>query len=222
MESLISVKNLGLKSLLAIVLAIIVLSEDVKAQTSVPQPFFVELVPVGEVDSELLRWLANNLSRAFGIRVVVGAIALVPEELYNIRRKQYDADRLASTLVGRLKGNVWRAIGVINLDLYAQAMDFVFGSANPGHGVAIISLKRLDDTFYGLPQDQMRFLSRAIKEGVRFLGLSMGMRPLDDPQCIMSPSRSIEDIDRKIPGFCPPSQEDIGKILKRLGQMPDK
>jgi archaemetzincin len=222
LENLISVKNLGLKRLLGIVLAIIVFSGGAKAQTSAPQPFFVELVPVGEVDSELLRWLANNLTRAFGIRVAVGALAPLPEELYNIRRKQYDADRLVSTLVSRLKGNVWRAMGVVNEDLYAEPMDFVFGSANPGLGVAIISLKRLDDTYYGLPENQMRFRSRAIKEAVRFLGLSMRMRPLDDPQCIMSPSRSIEDIDRKIPGFCPVSQKDLEKIVKHLGQVPNK
>lgn len=194
-------------------------SSDTNAQTPVSPPVSIELVPMGDVDSSLIRWMARNLTRVYGIRVVVGQPALLPKEVYNSRRKQYDADRLASLLVKRLKGMVWRVLGAVNQDLYAEHLDFVFGSANPALGVAIVSLTRLDDIYYGLPPNQVRFRSRAIKESVRFLGLSMGMKPLDDPQCIMSPSRRIEDIDRKIPRFCPPSREHLQRALKALRRM---
>jgi len=213
------IKRLGCKKLLGIILAALLLSADAKAQTPAPLPFLIELAPLGDVDSSLLSWLTYNLTRAFGIRVVRGAPVILPKEIYNPRRKQYNADRLASTLTSRLKGNVWRVLGVVNKDLYSESKDFVFGSANPALGVAIVSLIRLYDTYYGLPPNQVRFRSRAIKESVRFLGLSMGMRPLDDPQCIMSPSHKIEDIDRKLPSFCPPSKAHLEKALKVLRRM---
>ena len=82
-------------------------------------------------------------------------------------------------------------------------LNFVFGEADTLNGVALISLRRLREGFYGLPEDEGLLVERAIKEAVHELGHTYGLPHCGDPSCVMRFSNSLKDTDRKGRAFCP-------------------
>ena len=101
---------------------------------------------------------------------------------------------------------------VSDVDLYVPGLNFVFGEADILKGIAIISLARLREEFYGLPSNEDLFKERALKEAVHELGHLYGLRHCTDPDCVMNFSNTLYDTDRKSCKFCFRHRE---AILKR-------
>jgi archaemetzincin len=95
-----------------------------------------------------------------------------------------------------------KTLGVIDLDLYVPGLNFVFGEADPGSGVCVISLTRLRQEFYGRAPDEELFLKRAVKEAVHELGHLYGLPHCTDRRCVMYFSNSLPDTDKKTRRFC--------------------
>ncbi len=87
-------------------------------------------------------------------------------------------------------------LAVTELDLYAEPLNFVFGQAEMGGRVAVISLHRLRS------DDRSLFLSRTLKEALHELGHNTGLQHCPDEDCVMHFSNSLGDTDRKGPGLC--------------------
>jgi archaemetzincin len=95
-----------------------------------------------------------------------------------------------------------RVVGIADVDLYAPRLNFVFGEADVLSGIAVVSLCRLKQEYYGLPPDKALFIKRATKEIVHELGHSFGLRHCPDAKCIMHFSNSLADTDYKEVNFC--------------------
>jgi archaemetzincin len=93
-------------------------------------------------------------------------------------------------------------LGVTNKDLYAEPLNFVFGQASLNGRIAIVSVCRLDPTFYGQPADKDLFTQRAVKEAVHEVGHMLGFRHCADPVCVMHFSNSINEVDSKSAKLC--------------------
>lgn len=161
----------------------------------------ISLKPLGEIDQGVLEELKGKLGKAFGCPVKIEPQTTELARAYNSSRKQYLSTTLLSTIGASEKGE--KALGIVDVDLYVPGLNFVFGEADMGSGVAIISLFRLRQEHYALPPDKKLFLERAIKEAIHELGHTYGLGHCGDGMCIMYFSNTLTDTDRKQAAFCP-------------------
>ncbi len=152
----------------------------------------VSILPVGEVEEEILQELSEGL-RGGGLRVTLLPSQKVPSKALNRRRKQYRGSAFLE-MAGRYDGK--HVLVVTDVDLYAEPLNFVFGQAEMGGRAAVISLHRLRSADRGL------FLLRVMKEALHELGHNNDLSHCTDDRCVMRFSNTLEDTDRKGPGFC--------------------
>lgn len=185
--------------------------EEDKEIEKMTQAETICLLPVGEVKEDVLTFLQSELKRIFQKEVKVAEGVEHPDYAYNPEREQY----LSSEIVDRIKKEKSkyrdRILGVVDIDLYVPALNFVFGQADFFDKVAVISLVRLTQEYYGLPKDDKLFQDRALKEAVHELGHTYGLRHCPDPKCVMHFSNSLKDTDIKSHNFCPECQSQLNQ-----------
>jgi archaemetzincin len=162
----------------------------------------IVLKPVGDIDKELLEKLKKRLNQTFGCPVEIAPDDFNLEKAYDAGRKQYLATKLLSQLKksGRAKGD--KVLSIVDVDLYAPGLNFIFGQADIAAGTAVISLSRLRQEYYGSAPDGELFLERTVKEAVHELGHTFGLGHCPEPKCVMHFSNSLADTDWKQAAFC--------------------
>jgi len=126
----------------------------------------------------------------------------MPPRAFDSRRRQYLSNLLLEELDSGSPAPADRVLGVTDADLYAPGLNFVFGQADMGKGVAVISLARLRQEYYDLPSDEALFRDRALKEAVHEIGHTLGLRHCANRRCVMHFSNSLPDTDFKQAAFC--------------------
>jgi archaemetzincin len=168
------------------------------------------LVPVGEIDKKVIERLQSDLGKIFNKQVEAGQGMPHPDYAYNKKRNQYLSTAILKTLMEQKEYMAYgKVLGVVDQDLYVPELNFVFGEA--GQKAAVISLTRLRQEFYRLPQDQNLFYKRALTEAVHELGHTYGLGHCRNPQCVMFFSNSLMDTDRKGPEFCSECNRKISR-----------
>jgi archaemetzincin len=166
------------------------------------------VVPIGSIDKGIIETVKDYLGRVFRTEVLVHKGLPAPEYAFNPERKQYSSSAILRWL-GQQKEyrDHDKVLGVVDLDLYVPDLNFVFGQA--GERVAIFSLARLRQAFYGLPEDKRLFHKRALTEAIHELGHSYGLGHCSTHECVMFFSNSIRDTDRKGIEFCPQCEAEL-------------
>jgi archaemetzincin len=162
----------------------------------------LHLLPIGSPDPQLLEWLAQELREKFRLPAEVLASALDPEFALHAERQQYHSSEILAAMQRYATSGTWRVLGVTQLDLYIPILTFVFGEAQMGGPAAIVSYRRLQQEFYGLPKDMDLLANRLLVESVHELGHTLRLTHCHDYQCAMAPSHAVEWIDIKDSGFC--------------------
>lgn len=176
----------------------------------------IYLIPVGEIEEWILDALDGHLEMTFRREVEKGEGRKLPQEAYNTRRRQYSSSFIMNKLRQTLEPTKQQKIlAIADVDLYVEGLNFVFGEAELGGHLAIISLARLHQSFYGFPEDKVLFLERAKKESVHELGHTFGLRHCPDSECVMHFSNSLRDTDKKRASFCARCQVLLKKSMAR-------
>ena len=168
------------------------------------------LIPITGIDPQILEYLQLNLRNIFQVEVHIGESIPIPSFAYNGSRGQYNSTLILQR-TSKPKGYD-KVLLIADFGLYTEGLNFVFGEADILKGIAIISLARLREEFYGLPSNEDLFKERALKEAVHELGHLYGLRHCTDPDCVMNFSNTLYDTDRKSCKFCFRHRE---AILKR-------
>jgi archaemetzincin len=162
----------------------------------------LQLLPIGLVDPQLLEWLGQALYDKFRMRAEILSPALDPSFALHAERQQYHSSEILAAMQRYIGGSTWRLLGITQLDLYIPILTFVFGEAQLGGTSAVVSYHRLQQEFYGLPQDRDLLANRLLIESVHELGHTLRLTHCHDYQCAMAPSHAVEWIDIKDSGFC--------------------
>lgn len=168
------------------------------------------LVPIGDVNEAHLEVLKPSLEEIFGQEVQIGSRITIPDRSFYSERNQYLAFPILSVL-SPPKSEA-RVLGVADVDVFAPGLNFVFGQADIADERALISLHRLRQEFYGLPEDENLFSDRARKEAVHELGHTYGLGHCPNSKCVMHFSNSLADTDLKGWNFCPTCQRKLSNV----------
>lgn len=160
----------------------------------------LKIIPFGEVPEEILKTVSEELRYSFKVLCDISEPLGLPKEYYNPFRHQYLASKVLDFLSDRFKGKI---LAITDEDLYAEDLNFVFGQAELPGRVAIISIARLNPTFYRQLENKNLLLQRAVKEAVHEVGHSLfALRHCNNSKCVMSFSNTIFDVDRKSKEVC--------------------
>ncbi len=156
----------------------------------------IVVMTVGQVGFKNLDALIRDLSEALGKRIFPGKSMPDPDFAFNPRRNQWrGAPILEAILDQKAYTRHERILGIVDRDLYEPGLNFVFGLA--ADKAAVISLTRLRQEYYGLPEDSRLFCRRVLTEAIHELGHTYGLHHCQNPACVMFFSLTLADTDRK-------------------------
>lgn len=145
--------------------------------------------------------------------------ATLPKTSEDAARGQHDGKvllRALGTELSRLKpgkvvGTEAASVGppareitlfVTDVDLFTASTDACFAELDAPRRAGVVSVRRLREVFYRRKPDPARARSRLVKEILRAAGTLAGLPECPSPDCALSPTRSVSDIDRKEEHYC--------------------
>jgi len=173
------------------------------------------LVPLFALSETMISDLKEIIGNTFLSKVVVAQpVSSLPEESYAKAREQYDAAKVV-LFISKLYSDydVTKIIAVCNADIFVGELDFVFGVAQKGGRVSLISLYRLDPRFYGKESVYDRLKERAAKEAIHELGHCCGLDHCKKNSCVMAFSKDVVSVDTKSRFFCEDCRDSIRNAL---------
>jgi archaemetzincin len=169
-----------------------------EAAPGTPAVLLAPLMPLPVDLSEHLPPLARGLRQD----VLVQPLAIDLAAAYDPDRDQYLSSALLLRLLELRPAGAERLVGVVDVDLFVPVLTYVFGEAQLGGRVAIVSTFRLREPWLrgGAPAALLR--ERVGKTLLHELGHTHGLRHCPDPTCVMASASSLEMLDEKGPDLC--------------------
>jgi len=175
----------------------------------------IQLVRVGHVKQDVIDFLCAALPDSLGLNCSVLKPVLNPSGAYSPSRHQYNSiDILVSISAVQAPPGV-KVLGLTAFDLFIPILTFVFGQAQLNNRNAVMSLHRLRQSYYGLPEDEDIFLTRCEKEALHELGHTFGLVHCRDFECVMYLSNAIEQVDLKKGTFCSACRAQLDAARER-------
>jgi len=160
------------------------------------------LVAIGSVPAKALEWVEKAAADWFPLPIRRLPPLSIPEAAYDTKRGQYQSVGIMKMLADRAPRDAARVLGVTDVDLAIPMLSFLFGQAQLDGPVALVSLRRLRQEFYGLPADESLLRERTTKEVLHELGHTFGLVHCSEPKCAMSLATHIELVDAKAEQYC--------------------
>ncbi len=169
--------------------------------------------PIGYVSPDEVNALTERLKGKFPFNTKIFPVIWPlqpPYSSYNIRRMQYDAEKInefiAKKHIGFLGKKGSYVLGVAGFDGYYDGLRFVFGLASIDLKVATIYTPRLKE-------QKEKYYERLGKEGTHELGHLFGLSHCKNKYCVMSFSNSIAEVDDKGEDLCPECKAKLTRIF---------
>ena len=155
--------------------------------------------------------LRHQLEALFHTQVNVSPCEFDPRVFLNLHRNQYSSSAIIERLEQNIPTAASKVLAVTGLDLFITVLTFVFGEARLNGRCAVVSTYRLDNKFYGLPDNPVLLQERLLKEAIHELGHTFGLLHCHNPECVMKSSTYVEEIDLKNSRFC---DKCMDKLMK--------
>jgi archaemetzincin len=175
------------------------------------------VVAIGSVPAQVLEWIEDVANEWYPWPIRRLPALGLPEGAYDSARGQYRSVEFMKAVDRCRPRDANRILGVTEVDLAIPMLTFVFGQAQLDGPVALISLCRLRQEFYGLRGEDNLLHERVIKEALHELGHTFGLTHCLDPKCVMSLATHIGLVDNKEERYC----VHCGEQLVRRFASPD-
>lgn len=166
----------------------------------------VGILQIGQVAPEVLVEIQEGLTKTYPdtIAVVIKEPLPMPQNAFDKKRSQYNSNIILNEVgcYAAKRQDFNRVLGVVDADIYASGLNYVFGEACTPGKTALISLWRLKPEFYKDKANTPLYMLRVQKEVVHELGHTLGVKHCPRSMCVMHFSNSIFDTDRKQTLLC--------------------
>ncbi|RLA86375.1 MAG: hypothetical protein DRG31_00445 [Deltaproteobacteria bacterium] len=165
-----------------------------------------------EVDTEAIRL---QVEEEFLLPTRVQKIKIDLRPYFDANRRQFHSTMILKGLLKKVPPKAEKALLIVDVDLFIPILTFVFGEAQLGGKVGIVSLARLRQEFYSLPPNLALLHRRLIKEIKHELGHTFGLIHCSQRECVMSVAHNVLAVDQKGMGLCRGCKDFLLKALKR-------
>jgi archaemetzincin len=160
------------------------------------------LAAAGAVDGEAVGFAEACLASALGVDTLRLAPFPDPWYAYDTARGQYSSTLILRDALERRPAKATKLLVLTERDLFIPMLSFVYGQAQLNGAVALMSLARLRQEFYGLPPNRALFLWRVRKEALHEIGHAYGLTHCNEAICTLRLSTNIQQLDVKGGDFC--------------------
>jgi archaemetzincin len=157
------------------------------------------LAPLHFSNIALLEFLRYSIPEITGFPTIIENHSIDLAAYYDANRGQYDAIKIIREFE---KENSPHTLILTTVDLFIPIFTFVFGLAKLNGRMGIVSTHRLENRYYGLPDDPELLQERLIKEVIHEFGHLVGLRHCPQFDCVMASSTSADEIDIKTAYYC--------------------
>jgi archaemetzincin len=171
---------------------------------------YLYVAAIEEVELEALTAVTRRLESEFGIPVRTMELGSI-EFAFDAVRRQYGSVPVLEMLLRHCPPDAHKLLAVTERDLFIPVLTFVFGQAQLGGRVGVVSLARLRQEFYGLAPNREIFLERAYKEALHETGHLFGLVHCAERKCAMSLATTVRRIDLKDDAFCAACAHALGR-----------
>ncbi len=168
---------------------------------------------MGEVDFMLVNRLASAVGPVFNRSVDILKGMKMPSEAYNVVRNQFYAQVILAKIERTKANSREKVIAVCEEDLYLPDDPYVMGWVDRLSGTAVVSLYRIRQEFYGLPEDEGKVYPRLFKEAVHRLAHLFDLTECRNPKCVNYFSQIMLDIDNKSDKFCDICRRQLTSVV---------
>jgi archaemetzincin len=156
---------------------------------------------IGEAAAE--QWLMEparaQVERVFGVPAALLVPTERPSGTLDPRRGQHLSTAILRWLLASRPPRASKLLGVTDVDLFIPILTFVFGEAQLGGEVAVVSTARLGADAGGRREV---VAARLVTECVHELGHTFGLVHCGNPRCAMARSASLAHVDAKRAALC--------------------
>jgi archaemetzincin len=174
---------------------------------------YIYIQPIKTDHSAWIEELEKSVYAVFGYHTKVANLDIDLEKAYDPARHQYNSSRILLQIISRPPSDAVKILGVVNVDLCIPILTFVFGEAQLRGIGSVIALHRLNNKFYGLPEDRNRLNERLVKEAIHELGHNFGLIHCANQSCVMKSSTYVEEVDQKSEEMCGRCRELLKELM---------
>jgi archaemetzincin len=157
--------------------------------------------------------LATGILNTFNLPMEIIELNVDIEKRYDPFRRQYNCSHILLDILKNRPAGTLKVLGVADVDLFIPILTFVFGEAQLDGIGAIVSFHRLNNKFYGLPEDSGLLTQRLVKESIHELGHTFGLLHCSYSGCVMNSSTYVENIDQKSGELCMHCQAELNNHI---------
>jgi archaemetzincin len=176
----------------------------------------IGLTKMGQVPHTALRVVAANIQTMLETPVEMLPEVAIPEEAFQQHRCQYDAGLVLKYLARFFFPHQSRILAVTDVDLCTPILTFVYGEAELGLSLAIISDFRLKHTEDGIMASEGVYYERIAKVALHELAHTFSLYHCETPKCLMQYSRGLRHLDGLDIFFCERCRFALRQSLRNL------
>ena len=174
---------------------------------------YIYVLPIKTDHVPWIAALENSVYRVFGFRIKLANLDISLDKAFDQARHQYNSSQILLQIISRPPSDAMKVLGVVNVDLFIPILTFVFGEAQLRGIGSVIALHRLNNKFYGLPEDNELLTERLVKEAIHELGHNFGLVHCFNQSCVMKSSTYVEEVDQKSAEMCSRCQDLLRGLL---------